>query len=128
MKKFQRMCFSHNLILTSVVLSLDVLIEWPYGIYMFSCNCLFSLQQVEVRGQCKVLVLVYQSLGMIFGDLSLSPLYVYGSTFSRRLRHYQTEDAVFGAFAVIFWTLTLISMFKYVLILLSADDNGEGKI
>ncbi|GMN31840.1 hypothetical protein TIFTF001_003424 [Ficus carica] len=62
---------------------------------------------------------------MIFGDLSLSPLYVYGSTFSRRLRHYQTEDAVFGAFAVIFWTLTLISLFKYVLILLSADDNGE---
>lgn len=65
---------------------------------------------------------------MIFGDLSLSPLYVYGSTFSRRLRHYQTEDAVFGAFAVIFWTLTLISLFKYVLILLSADDNGEGGI
>lgn len=98
------------------------------GFICFHVTVCFLFKQVEVRGQCKVLVLVYQSLGMIFGDLCLSPLYVYGSTFSRRLRHYQTEDAVFGAFAVIFWTLTLISLFKYVLILLSADDNGEGKI
>ncbi|GAY39207.1 hypothetical protein CUMW_042610 [Citrus unshiu] len=72
------------------------------------------------------LLLAYQSFGIVFSDLSISPLYVYKSTFSGSLRHYQNEDAVFGAFSVIFWTLTLLSLFKYVIIVLNADDNGEG--
>ncbi|PON97731.1 Potassium transporter [Trema orientale] len=86
------------------------------------------LRMVERKDRCKVLVLVYQSLGLVFGDLSISPLYVFQSTFSGRLRHYQTEDAVFGAFSMIFWTLTLLSLFKYAVFVLSADDNGEGGI
>jgi len=71
--------------------------------------------------------LAYQSLGFLFGDLSLSPLYVYQSIFSGRLKHVQNEDAIFGAFSLIFWTLLIISLLKYALIMLSADDNGEGK-
>ncbi|KAF8380136.1 hypothetical protein HHK36_027618 [Tetracentron sinense] len=74
----------------------------------------------------QVLLLAYQSFGVVFGDLSTSPLYVYKSTFSGRLRHYQTEDAIFGVFSLIFWTLTLLPLFKYVIIVLSANDNGEG--
>ncbi|KAJ7944985.1 Potassium transporter [Quillaja saponaria] len=84
---------------------------------------------VDNRNQCKsVFLLAYQSLGFLFGDLTISPLYVYPITFSGRLRHYQNEDTVFGAFSLIFWTLTLISLFKYVILMLSADDNGEGGI
>ncbi|KAL7179534.1 hypothetical protein ACSBR1_042851 [Camellia fascicularis] len=37
----------------------------------------------------------------------------------------QNEDAIFGAFSLIFW-LTLIPLLKYVFIVLTADDNGEG--
>jgi KUP system potassium uptake protein len=42
------------------------------------------------------------------------------------LQHHQNEDAIFGAFSLIFWTLTLIPLLKYAIIVLSADDNGEG--
>ncbi|XP_004503657.1 potassium transporter 3 [Cicer arietinum] len=86
-----------------------------------------SSTTVECKSQYKApLFLAYQSLGFLFGDISLSPLYVYQSIFSGRLKHVQNEDAIFGAFSLIFWTLSLISMFKYAVIMLSADDNGEG--
>ncbi|XP_020250340.1 potassium transporter 7 [Asparagus officinalis] len=71
-------------------------------------------------------LLAYQSFGVVYGDLSTSPLYVYKSTFSGRLRDYQDEQTIFGAVSLIFWTLTLIPLLKYVFIVLSADDNGEG--
>lgn len=72
------------------------------------------------------LLLAYQSLGIVYGDLSTSPLYVYSSTFIGKLQKHQNEDSIFGAFSLIFWTITLIPLLKYVFILLSADDNGEG--
>ncbi|KAL5226879.1 hypothetical protein ABZP36_015144 [Zizania latifolia] len=73
-----------------------------------------------------LLLLAYQSFGVVYGDLSTSPLYVYKSTFSGRLRRYQDEQTVFGVFSLIFWTFTLVPLLKYVIIVLSADDNGEG--
>lgn len=72
------------------------------------------------------LVLAYQSFGVVYGDLSTSPLYVYRSIFVGKLQDYQNPDTVFGAFSLIFWTLTLIPLLKYVMVLLNADDNGEG--
>ncbi|XP_062230599.1 probable potassium transporter 2 [Phragmites australis] len=73
-----------------------------------------------------LLLLAYQSFGAVYGDLSTSPLYVYKSTFSGRLHRYQDEDIVFGVLSLIFWTFTLIPLLKYVTIVLSADDDGEG--
>ncbi|XWS38287.1 hypothetical protein CRYUN_Cryun19dG0118700 [Craigia yunnanensis] len=91
-------------------------------------SVLFS-KQVERRYQCKeVLLLAYQSFGVLFGDLSISPLYVYKTTFSGKLSNYQSEDVIFGALSLIFWTFTLLSLFKHVIILLNVDDNGEGGI
>eukprot|EP00257_Ricinus_communis_P013471 XP_015570904.1 potassium transporter 4 isoform X2 [Ricinus communis] len=72
------------------------------------------------------LILAYQSFGVVYGDLSTSPLYVFTSTFAGKLRNHHNEEVIFGAFSLIFWTLTLIPLTKYVFILLSADDNGEG--
>lgn len=72
------------------------------------------------------LILAYQSFGVVYGDLSTSPLYVFKSTFIRKLDYHHNEDAIFGAFSLIFWTITLIPLLKYVLVVLSADDNGEG--
>ncbi|KAL5710588.1 Potassium transporter 4 [Ranunculus cassubicifolius] len=74
----------------------------------------------------KNLILAYQSFGVVYGDLSTSPLYVFTSTFEGKLQAHKNEDAIFGAFSLIFWTFTLIPLLKYVFILLSADDNGEG--
>lgn len=73
------------------------------------------------------LLLAYQSFGVVFGGLSTSPLYVYRSVFIGNLEEYETPEVIFGAFSLIFWTLTLIPLLKYALIVLSADDNGEGE-
>lgn len=72
------------------------------------------------------LLLAYQSLGVVYGDVGTSPLYVYRSIFVGKLQNYQTSEAIFGAFSLIFWTITLIPLLKYVFVVLSADDNGEG--
>ncbi|PKA57632.1 putative potassium transporter 9 [Apostasia shenzhenica] len=73
-----------------------------------------------------VLLLAYQSLGVVYGDLSISPLYVYKSTFADDITHSSTNIEIYGVFSFVFWTLTLIPLFKYVFIVLRADDNGEG--
>ncbi|XP_071734372.1 potassium transporter 2-like [Rutidosis leptorrhynchoides] len=72
------------------------------------------------------LLLAYQSLGVVYGDLSISPLYVYKSTFAEDIHHSETNEEIFGVLSFIFWTLTLVPLFKYVFIVLRADDNGEG--
>ncbi|KAK4782974.1 hypothetical protein SAY86_007348 [Trapa natans] len=86
------------------------------------------------RGKCwnteeswrAILVLAYQSLGVVYGDLSISPLYVYKNTFAEDIQHSDTNEEIFGVLSFVFWTLTLIPLFKYVFIVLRADDNGEG--
>jgi KUP system potassium uptake protein len=51
-----------------------------------------------------------------------SPLYTFESTF----HHTPTQADVLGVTGLIFWTMTLIVLVKYVLIVLRADDSGEG--
>lgn len=83
----------------------------------------------RAAGYSAVLSLAYQSLGVVYGDLSTSPLYVYKCTFSsynNLARHAITEDEILGVLSFIFWTLTLIPLLKYVFIVLNVDDNGEG--
>ena len=66
------------------------------------------------------------TLGIIFGDIGTSPLY----TFQAILKEGGAADAglVFGAISCVFWTLTLQTTFKYILITLQADNKGEGGI
>ncbi|KAL9389803.1 hypothetical protein Peur_018408 [Populus x canadensis] len=73
-----------------------------------------------------VLTLAYQSLGVVYGDLSTSPLYVYKSTFAEDIQHSETNEEIYGVLSFVFWTLTLVPLLKYVFIVLKADDNGEG--
>ncbi|KAG5233070.1 hypothetical protein OIU77_004509 [Salix suchowensis] len=73
-----------------------------------------------------LLLLAYQSLGVVYGDLSTSPLYVYKSTFADDIQHSDTNEEIFGVLSFVFWTLTLVPLFKYVFVVLRADDNGEG--
>lgn len=66
--------------------------------------------------------LAYQSVGVIYGDIGTSPLYVYSSTFSDN----PSYDDLLGALSLIIWTITLMVSVKYVFIVLNADDEGEG--
>ena len=66
------------------------------------------------------------ALGIIYGDIGTSPLYTFqtilldGGGIS--------ESLVFGAISCVFWTLTLQTTFKYVVITLQADNHGEGGV
>ncbi|RVX20638.1 Potassium transporter 5 [Vitis vinifera] len=70
-----------------------------------------------------ILHLAFQSIGIVYGDIGTSPLYVYASTFTDGVKH---NDDILGVLSLIFYTLTLIPLFKYVLIVLKANDNGDG--
>lgn len=69
-----------------------------------------------------LLWLAYQSTGVIYGDIGTSPLYVYSSTFTSAPSH---VDLV-GVLSIIIWSLTMMVTVKYVLIILHADNEGEG--
>lgn len=85
-----------------------------------------SQQNLRKASCMTVVTLAYQSLGVVYGDLSTSPLYVYKTTFSGKLSLHENDEEIYGVFSFIFWTFTLIALIKYVLIVMSADDNGEG--
>ena len=65
------------------------------------------------------------SLGIIYGDIGTSPLYVMKAIIGP---HVINADIVLGGISCVFWTLTLQTTIKYVLITLSADNHGEGGI
>ncbi|KAK7560588.1 potassium transporter [Phyllosticta citricarpa] len=81
-----------------------------------------DFKQKQVFRGWTLLWLAYQSIGVIYGDIGTSPLYVYSSTFSSQPSH---EDLL-GALSLIIWSITLIVTVKYVLIVLYANDEGEG--
>jgi KUP system potassium uptake protein len=65
------------------------------------------------------------TLGIIYGDIGTSPLYVFRSIIGDRPI---SEELVYGGISCIIWTLTLQTTFKYVLLTLQADNKGEGGI
>src|ERR1700694_620009 len=66
------------------------------------------------------------TLGIIYGDIGTSPLYTFQTILNDGGKI--TEELVFGAISCIFWTLTLQTTFKYVIITLQADNHGEGGV
>ena len=66
------------------------------------------------------------AVGVVFGDIGTSPLYALKESFGGH--HKLTVDAlhIYGVMSLVFWTITLIVTVKYVLIILRADNRGEG--
>ncbi|GJM98656.1 hypothetical protein PR202_ga15685 [Eleusine coracana subsp. coracana] len=79
-------------------------------------------QEAKATNLRKDLLLAYKTLGVVFGGLVTSPLYVYPSM---NLATPTLEDYL-GIYSIMFWTLTLIGVVKYACIALNADDHGEG--
>ncbi|MGZ3763412.1 MAG: KUP/HAK/KT family potassium transporter [Mucilaginibacter sp.] len=65
------------------------------------------------------------SLGIIYGDIGTSPLYVFKAIVGQQRI---TDILILGGVSCIFWTLTLQTTLKYVVITLQADNKGEGGI
>lgn len=68
-------------------------------------------------------VFAFKSLGIVYGDLGTSPLYVFPSISCPKT---PDEEDYLGILSLIFWTLTLIGILKYTFLVLYADDHGEG--
>jgi len=65
------------------------------------------------------------AIGVVFGDIGTSVLYTVKEVFGAG--HVQfTPDNVYGVLSLIFWTLTIVVAIKYVVLVLRADNNGEG--
>ena len=68
------------------------------------------------------------AIGIVFGDIGTSPLYAMRETFAGHHRLAPTHDAVFGVLSLIFWSITIIVTLKYVVLIMRADNGGEGGI
>ncbi len=69
------------------------------------------------------------TLGVVYGDIGTSPLYVMKSVlYGNGGIQTVSEDFILGTLSLVFWTLTILTSIKYVFITLRADNNGEGGI
>ena len=84
----------------------------------------------EWRGPstCSFWALTLGSVGVVYGDIGTSPLYAFREAVTAAVGADEgpTRAAVLGVLSLILWALILIVTLKYVLLLLRADNNGEG--
>lgn len=77
------------------------------------------------------MVLMLAALGVVFGDIGTSPLYAMSVVFSHREGSGVvplTEEGVYGIISMIFWLVTVVVSVKYVMLIMRADNKGEGGI
>src|SRR6516164_2900317 len=70
------------------------------------------------------------ALGVVFGDIGTSPLYTVQTVFDPTDPHpvRVSHDSIFGIISLIFWSVTIIVTVTYVLLVMRADNDGEGGI
>jgi KUP system potassium uptake protein len=71
----------------------------------------------------KTLKLAFQCVGILFGDVGTSPLYVYSTTFDHGVGH---PDDILGVLSLIIYSLMLFTVIKIVFVALHANDHGDG--
>jgi KUP system potassium uptake protein len=72
--------------------------------------------------------LVAGAIGVVFGDIGTSPLYTLREAFSPHYGLVANHDTVLGVLSLVFWSLMVVVTFKYVTIIMRADNEGEGGI
>ena len=81
-----------------------------------------------VEGKSRLLLLCLASLGIVYGDIGTSPLYALRECFYGAHSVPPTEANVLGVLSLILWSLLLIISVKYLILILRADNRGEGGI
>ena len=84
-------------------------------------------QDSRAKGSSRV-ALTLLALGVVFGDIGTSPLYAVKETFSAEHGIPLTPDNVVGGLSTIFWALMIVVSLKYVVLIMRADNRGEGGI
>ncbi|MGE3917048.1 MAG: KUP/HAK/KT family potassium transporter, partial [Hyphomicrobiaceae bacterium] len=86
-----------------------------------------STDQDHGHAHGKLWALALGSIGVVYGDIGTSPLYAFREAVTHATKHgLAGHEAVLGVLSLIIWALLLIVTLKYVLVLLRADNNGEG--
>ncbi len=70
--------------------------------------------------------LLISAIGVVYGDIGTSPLYALKETFAGHHPIAVTPDNVFGVLSLVFWTVMLLVTVKYVIVIMRADNHGEG--
>jgi len=76
----------------------------------------------------KTYILVIGALGVVFGDIGTSPLYVLKICFTGQHTISPSPSNILGLVSLIFWSLTLVVSIKYALFIMRADDEGQGGV
>ena len=84
-----------------------------------------TAEQKNTHQQPLSLAGLFIAMGIIYGDIGTSPLYVMQAIAGNRVI---TQELIYGAISCVFWTLTMQTTIKYVIITLQADNKGEGGI
>jgi len=82
----------------------------------------------EGRKNKKLLYLSLLAIGIVYGDIGTSPLYAIRECFYGPHRIEPSPENIFGILSMVFWALIFVISIKYLLIILRADNDGEGGI
>lgn len=80
----------------------------------------------ESQGKQKLPALLLGAIGVVYGDIGTSPLYALKETFAGHHPLPVVEMNILGVLSVMFWTIMLLVSLKYVIIIMRADNHGEG--
>jgi KUP system potassium uptake protein len=82
----------------------------------------------EPRSRKRDALLTLGALGVVFGDIGTSPIYAMRETVLATGGAVPGQAAIFGALSLILWALVIIVTLKYVILIMRADNNGEGGV
>ena len=80
----------------------------------------------DTQTKQKLPPLVLGAIGVVYGDIGTSPLYALQATFTGTHPLPVVEANILGVLSVMFWTIMLLVSLKYVVIIMRADNHGEG--
>jgi KUP system potassium uptake protein len=83
---------------------------------------------LPVPGRSRTAALTLAALGVVYGDIGTSPLYTIKEIFAKSTGVPLNQETIIGAVSVVFWALMLVVTLKYVVLILRADNRGEGGI
>lgn len=79
----------------------------------------------QARSSSSFAALTLAAIGVVYGDIGTSPLYALKEVFAHG-RVQLTPDNIYGVLSLVFWTLFIVVSVKYVVLILRADNHGEG--
>ena len=82
---------------------------------------------VDHKSSKRLAPMAVAALGVVFGDIGTSPLYAMSACFTGP-NIAVTPEHIFGLLSLIFWSLVLVILVKYVMVVLNADNKGEGGV